>query len=131
MLARIQTGLLVIAFLATPPDLVTRASAQAADQCHGMCRTARGARPAVGQPQTGTSREKTASCPHGIAGHFIICVGKSKQKVVYEIVAPLRPAMLSENPNLPGPQFSTQPFPAQTRSLLLGFLPAPFEPPRS
>jgi hypothetical protein len=58
-------------------------------------------------------------------------VGKSKHKIVYEIVAPLRPAMLSENAGLAGPQFSTQAAPLRKGFLLSGFLPPPFEPPRS
>src|SRR5467141_5263085 len=108
MLARIQTVFLLIAIVATPPELVTRVSAQAKDQCHGMCCPARSAHSAAEQHRARASNEGRTSCPRGIAGHFAICVGKSKQKVVYEIVAPLRPAMLSENPGLAGPQFSTQ-----------------------
>jgi len=131
MLARIQTALLLVALLATPPDLVTRVSAKAKDQCHGVCGPARGARSAAEQRKARASQEKATSCPRGVAGHLAICVGKSKQKVIYEIVAPLRPAMLSEHPGLPGPQFSSPTSPLRKRFLLIGFLPTPFEPPRS
>ncbi len=131
MLARIQAILLLIALLATPPELVTRVSAQAKDQCHGMCRPARSAHSAAEQRQARASNERGTSCPRGVAGHFAICVGKSKQKVVYEIVAPQRPAMLSDNQGFSGPQFSSQPLTVQKEFLLPGFLPTPFEPPRS
>jgi hypothetical protein len=131
MLARIQSVLLLIALLGTPPDLVTRVSAQAKDECHGMCCPARGAHSATEQHPARASHERGTSCPNGMAGHFAVCVGKSKHKIVYEIVAPLRPAMLSENPGLAGPQFSTQASPLRKGFLLTGFLPPPFEPPRS
>jgi hypothetical protein len=131
MLARVQAVLLLIAVLATPPDLVTRVSAQAKDECHGMCCPARGAHSATEQHQARASHEKGTSCPSGVAGHFAVCVGKSKHKIVYEIVAPLRPAMLSENPGLAGPQFFSQASPLRRGFLLTGFLSPPFEPPRS
>jgi hypothetical protein len=131
MLARIQTVLLLVALLATPPELVTGVSAKAKDLCHRVCCSARGVRSAAEHRQARASQERGTSCPRGAAGHFAICVGKSKQKVVYEIVAPLRPAMLSEHPGLPGPQFSSQTSPLRKRFLPTGFLPAPFEPPRS
>jgi hypothetical protein len=131
MLARLQTVLLLFALVATPPDVVTRVSAKTKDACHGMCCPARGAQRAADQHQAQASHERGTSCPRGIAGHFAICVGKSKQKVVYEIVAPLRPAMLSEHPALTVPQFSSQASPLRKRFLLSGFFPPPFEPPRS
>jgi hypothetical protein len=131
MLARLQTVLLLFALLVTPPDVVTRVSAKTKDACHGMCCPARGAQKAAEQHQASASRHSGTSCPRGIAGHFAICVGKSKQKVLYEIVAPLRPAMLSEHPALAGPQFSSQDPPLQERFLPAGFFPPPFEPPRS
>jgi hypothetical protein len=58
-------------------------------------------------------------------------VGKSKQKVVYEIVAPQRPAMLPDPLGFAGPQFSSPASLARKEFLLPGFLPTPFEPPRS
>jgi hypothetical protein len=132
MLARLQTLLLLFALVATPPDVVTRVSAKTKDACHGMCCPARGAHSATKQNQVRASHDGGgASCPLGIAGHFAICVGKSKQRVVYEIVAPLRPAMLSEHPSLAGPQLSKQDSPSRERFLLAGFFPPPFEPPRS
>lgn len=131
MLARIQTVFLLIALLATPPELVTRVSAQTKDQCHGMCCPARSAHSASEQRQARASNERGTPCPRGVAGHFVICVGKSKQKVVYEIVAPQRPAMLPDHPGFAGPQFSSQASLVRKESLLSGFLPTPFEPPRS
>jgi hypothetical protein len=131
MRARLQTILLLFALVATPPDVVTRVSAKTKDACHGMCCPARGAQSSADQHQALASHEGGTSCPRGIAGHFAICVGKSKQKVVYEIVAPLRPAMLSEHPALAGPQFSSRAAPLLKRFLLAGFFLPPFEPPRS
>lgn len=131
MLARLQTVLLLFALGATPPDVATRVSAKTKDACHGMCCPARGAYAATNQNQARASHESGKSCPRGIAGHLAICVGKSKQKVVYEIIAPLRPAVLSENSALAGPQLSSQASPLQKRFLLVGFFPPPFEPPRS
>jgi|SRR5882762_5436830 len=131
MLARLQALLLLFALVATPPDVVTRVSAKTKDACHGMCCPARGAYAATNQNQARASHESGKSCPRGIAGLLAICVGKSKQKVVYEIVAPLRPAVLSEHPGLLGPQFSSQASPPQEGFLFPGFFPPPFEPPRS
>jgi hypothetical protein len=131
MFARLQTVLLLFALVSTPPDVATRVSAKTKDACHGMCCPARGAQNAADQHQTSASKERRASCPRGIAGHLAVCVGKSKHRVVYEIVAPLRPAMLSEHPSLAGPQFSTQDLPLQERFFVTGFFPPPFEPPRS
>jgi len=131
MLARLPTALLLFALVATPPDVVTRISAKTNDACHGMCCPARGAQSAADQHQPRASHERGTSCPLGIAGHFAICVGKSKQKVVYEIVAPLRPAMLSAHPAVAGPQSYSQDSPLRERFLLAGYFPLPFEPPRS
>jgi len=131
MLARLQTVLLLIAIVATPPELVTRVSAQAKDQCHGMCCPARSARSAAEPHRARASNEGRTSCPRGIAGHFAICVGKSKQKVVYEVVAPQRPATLPDHPGCAGPQFSSLASVVREEFLLSGFLPTPFEPPRS
>src|SRR6266436_4692433 len=131
MLARIQTVFLLIAIVATPPELVTRVSAQAKDQCHGMCCPARSAHSAAEQHRARASHERPTSCPRGIAGHFAICVGKFKQKVVYEIVAPQRPATLPDHPGYAGPQLSTQALPVRKEFLPPGFFPTPFEPPRS
>jgi hypothetical protein len=131
MLARLQTLLLLFTLVATPPDVATRVSAKTKDACHGMCCPARGAQRTAEQYPARASHERGTSCPRGIAGHFAICVGKSKQKVVYEIVAPVRPAVLSEHPGLLGPQFSSQASPLQEGFLFPGFFPPPFEPPRS
>lgn len=131
MLARLQTLLLLLAIVATPPDVVTRVSAKTKDACHGMCCPARSAQSATNQHQARASHGNGKSCPLGIAGHLAVCVGKSKQKVVYEIVAPLRPAVLSEHPVLAGPQISNRASPVQESFLLAGYFPPPFEPPRS
>ncbi len=64
-------------------------------------------------------------------GHGLPCVGKSKQKVVYEIVAPQRPATLPDHPGFAGPQFSSLASLVKKEFMLSGFLPTPFEPPRS
>src|SRR6266852_5376512 len=130
MLARLQTVLLLFALVAAAPDVETRVSAKTKDACHGMCCPARGAQSEANQHQARASHGRGTTCPRGIAGHFAICVGKSKQKVVYEIVAPLRPAMLSEHSALAGPQLSSQASPLRERFLLAGFFPPPFEPPR-
>src|SRR5258708_18335340 len=131
MLARLQAGLLLIAILATPSDLVTRVSAQAKDECHGICSPARGAHSMAEQRQARASHERPTSCPRGIAGHFAICVGKFNQRVVYEIVTPQRPATLPDHPDYAGPQLSTQALPVRETILPPGFVPTPFEPPRS
>ena len=131
MFARLQTVLLLFALVSTPPDVATRVSAKTKDACHGMCCPARGAQNAADQHQTSASKERRTSCPRGIAGHLAVCVGKSKHRVVYEIVAPLRPAMLSQHAGLAGPQFSTQALLVQIRFLIAGFHPSTFRPPRS
>ena len=118
MLARLQTVFLLLALLATPPDLVTRVSALSKDDCHGICCPSRAGHVAK-------------FCPNGLAGHYAICLVKSKQKIVYEIVAPLRPAVLAEPPCIAGPQLSAQAIPVHAKFMLPGFLPAPFQPPRS
>ena len=131
MLTRMQTVFLLIAVMATPPEPVTSVSAQAKDQCHGMCCPARSAHSATEQRRAQASNEKRISCPRGIAGHFAICVGKSKKKVVYDIVAPQRPAVLPDPPGFAAPQLFRQASLVRKEFLLPGFLPPPFEPPRS
>ena len=134
MLARFQAVFLLFALLATPPDLVTRVSALSKDACHGICCAARAshaARPASEQNQARTSGHAAKFCPNGVAGHYAICLVKSKQKIVYEIVAPVRPAVLSDSPGLAGPQLSAQALPVREKFMLPGFLSAPFQPPRS
>jgi hypothetical protein len=131
MLARFQTVLLLIAVLATPPDLVTRVSAKAQDQCHGICPASRSAQSVAEQHSTKASQHSAAECPNGLAGHYAICLVKSKHKIVYEIVAPLRPAVLSVPATFPVPQLSVQASLPRNDLLLPGFLPLPFQPPRS
>ena len=134
MLARLQTVFLLLALLATPPDLVTRVSALSKDDCHGICCPSRAGHVASEQNHARSSRSSGHAakfCPNGLAGHYAICLVKSKQKIVYEIVAPLRPAVLAEPPCIAGPQLSAQALPAHAKFMLPGFLLAPFEPPRS
>jgi len=118
MPARLQTIFLLLALLATPPDLVTRVSALSKDDCHGICCPARAGHVAK-------------LCPNGIAGHYAICLVESRQKIVYEIVAPLRPAVLSDPPGSAEPQLAAQALPVGPKFMLPGFLPAPFQPPRN
>lgn len=131
MLARLQAVLLLIALLATPPDLATRVSAKTKDQCHGMCPSTRGLQATAKPRAAKTSSHAASDCPNGIAGHYAICLVKSKHKVVYEIVAPTRPAVLSLPATFPVPQLSVQTLLQRNDLLLPGFLPSPFQPPRS
>jgi hypothetical protein len=131
MLLRLQTVLLLVALLATPPDLVTRVSAKTKDQCHGICPSSRGPQATAKPHATKTSSHAASDCPNGLAGHYAICLVKSKHKIVYEIVAPLRPAVLSAPATLAAPQLSAQSSPAPNDFILPGFLPVLFQPPRS
>ena len=131
MLARLQAVLLLIALLGTPPDLATRVSAKIKDQCHGVCPSPRRALSVGEQRDAKTSSHATKDCPNGIAGHYAICLVKSKHKVVYEIVAPARPAVLSVPATFPIPQLLVQASLPQNELVLPGFLPSPFQPPRS
>src|SRR5882757_3867946 len=131
MLARFQTVLLLLALLATSQDLVTRVSALSKDACHGICCAARAAHPATERNQARTSGHTAKFCPNGVAGHYAICLLKSKQKIVYEIVAPVRPAVLSDSSALAGPQLSAEALLVRAKFMLPGFLSAPFQPPRS
>ena len=131
MLARHQTVFLLLALLATPPDLVTRVSALSNDDCHDVYCPPRAGHVASEQNHARSSGHVAKFCPNGLAGHYAICLVKSKQKIVYEIVAPLRPAVLAAPPCIAGPQLSAQALPAHAKFMLPGFLPAPFEPPRS
>jgi hypothetical protein len=131
MLARLQTVFLLLALLATPPDLVTRVSALSKDDCHGICCPSRAGHVAPEQNHARSSGHGAKICPNGLAGHYAICLVKSKQKIVYEIVAPLRPAVLSAPPCIAGAQLSAQALPARAKFMFPGFLPAPFQPPRS
>jgi len=131
MLSRLQTVFLLLALLAIPPDLVTRVSALSKDDCHGICCPSRAGHVASEQNHAHSSGHVAEVCPNGLAGHYAICLVKSKQKIVYEIVAPLRPAVLAEPPCIAGPPLSAQALPVHAKFMLPGFLPAPFQPPRS
>ena len=131
MLARLQAVLLLIALLATPPDLATRVSAKIKDQCHGICPSPRGLQVTAKPHATKNSSHAASDCPNGIAGHYAICLLKSKHKVVYEIVAPARPAVLAMPATFPAPQPSVQASLLRNDPVLSGFLPSPFQPPRS
>ena len=67
----------------------------------------------------------------GTNEHAAICLINTTPQSEYTFVAPLRPATLCEQARMTGPQLVHQTSSQQTETPLAGFLPIPFEPPRS
>ena len=122
---------LILALLMSPLSLLIRSSARGASSCNGMCCRPHGTRASMGGDQGYESRAKRMPCGRGANEHAAICPINTSPQGEYTLVAPLRPATLCAQARMPGPQLARQTSSQQTETPLAGFLPIPFEPPRS
>jgi len=122
---------LILALLMSPLSLLIRSSARGASSCNGICCRPHSARARLGGDQAQESRTRRTPCGGSTNEHAAICLINTSPQSEYTFVAPLRPATLRAQARMAGPQLARQTSSQQTETLLAGFLPIPFEPPRS
>jgi len=133
---RCQSLLLAILLVATPVALLARPATHGKAKCTGMCcrpRARHTADPlAAAQAVTDSApQRKEMTCGRGVAAHLTMCLVPSNTEIDYGVVCPLPPAILSAGVLIAGPQWFREALPQLSGFSLLGFFPAPFEPPRS
>src|ERR1700693_1125551 len=127
MLLRCQAALLLIALLATPLALLARSSAGKLSECNAMCWL----------PHGGTSMPMHKSqhggifCNYGAPGHMALCVMNSDHQTDYTLAAPMAPTAPSPRARIKTPDGSRKTLTKYMEFALSGFLPNPFQPPRS
>jgi len=122
---------LIFALLVSPLSLLIRSSSRGASRCNGICCRPQGSRAKLGGDQRHELRTSGTPCRGGTNDHAAICLINTSPQSEYTFVAPLRPATLCEQAHMAGPQLARQTSSQQTETPLTGFLPIPFEPPRS
>jgi hypothetical protein len=122
---------LIFALLVSPLSLLIRSSSRGASRCNGICCRPQGSRARLGADQRHESRTRRTPCGRGTNEHAAICLINTNPQSEYTFAAPLRPATLCEQARMTGPQLVRQTSAQQTETALAGFLPIPFEPPRS
>src|SRR5579859_967480 len=122
---------LILALLISPLSLLFRSSARGASSCNGICCRPHGTRARLGGDQAQESRTRRTPCGRGTNEHAAICLINTNPQAEYTFVAPLRPATLCAQARMAGPQLARQTSSQPTETPLAGFLPIPFEPPRS
>jgi hypothetical protein len=129
---------LAIVLVVTPVALLARSTAHGKAKCSGMCcrpHARHVADPAASailpQETKNPSHSEEMSCNRGAAAHLAMCMLPSSTDMDYSVVAPLPPAILSTGVALTGPKLFREILPQVSGFSLQGFLPAPFEPPRS
>jgi len=135
---RWQSLLLAIVLVVTPVALLARPSAHGKAKGSGMCCRPH-ARHVVDPVPAAPSRTTTnsashgeeMSCERGAVGHLAMCIVPSNTEMDYGVVAPLPPAILSAGMPMAGPILFREALAQMSGFSLVGFLPLPFEPPRS
>lgn len=122
---------LIFALLMSPLSLLIRSSARGSSSCNGICCRPHGRRATLGGDQAQESRTRRTPCGRGTNEHAAICLINTSPQSEYTFVAPLRPATLCAQAHMTGLQLARQTSSQQTETPLAGFLPIPFEPPRS
>ncbi|HXX46147.1 MAG TPA: hypothetical protein VEJ38_15560 [Candidatus Acidoferrales bacterium] len=109
---RVQIAVVMLALLATPLALLSRAMACESTSCPMMCCLPHGS--------------------HSVPSMPCHCSGKSqKQLPEFGLIAPIAPTMTEEFATVGVPDSSRQPLQVRSASLAKGFAAAPFNPPRS
>lgn len=133
---RCQSLLLAILLVATPVALLARPATHGKAKCTGMCCRPRArytADPLAAAQAVAESapQRKEMTCARGVAAHLTRCLVPSNTEIDYGVVCPLPPAILSAGVHMAGLQWFREALPQLSGFSLLGFFPAPFEPPRS
>src|SRR5579872_2043905 len=130
-LVRCSSAVLIFALLMAPLAVLIRSSARGASRCTGMCCRPRGTHASQGQDQAQESRTGNPLCERGATRHTALCLINTRPETEYVCAAPLRPVTLCAQARMSGPQIAGQTTLQRTETPLAGFLPIPFEPPRS
>jgi hypothetical protein len=133
---RCQSLFLAILLVVTPVALLARPATHGKAKCTGMCcqpRARHTADPsAAAQAVTDSApQRKKMTCGRGVAVHLAMCMVPSNTEIDYGVVGPFPPAILSAGVPMADPQWCREALPQLSGFSLLGFFPAPFEPPRS
>src|SRR6266851_5193915 len=135
---RCQSFLLALMLGVTPVALLARPSAHGKAKCSGVCCRPRVRHvidplpPSPSRTETnGASHGEEMSCERGAAAHLAMCMVPSNTEMDYGVVAPLPPAILSAGMPMAGPILFREALAQMSGFPLVGFLPLPFEPPRS
>jgi hypothetical protein len=121
---RVQAVIVILMLAALPLVLLGQSGKTPA--CDGMCCV----RHSMHGPMTATS--KAMSCHHGAAEHLFECGMHSNQHDTQNaLLAPLPPTLLSASTTLPTPIIMREARTVSLAQTFSGFLPLPFEPPRS
>jgi hypothetical protein len=122
----------------TPVVLLARPPAHGKAKCSGMCcrphvrHVVDPLPPSPSRTETnGASHGEEMSCERGAVGHLAMCIVPSNTEMDYGVVSPLPPAILSAGMLMAAPKLFREALPRLSGLSLAGFLPLPFEPPRS
>jgi hypothetical protein len=115
--------------------LLARPATHGKAKCTGMCCRPRArhtadllaAAQAVAES---VPKRKEMTCERGVAAHLAMCMVPSNSENDYGVVGPMPPVILSAGVPMAGPQWFREALPQLSGFSLLGFFPAPFEPPR-
>jgi hypothetical protein len=125
---RAQTVVVVIALLAVPLALLARSFSPSPSDCGQFCCLPHG----LHSSQAHQSMPEGISCNHGAAGHMLMCSMKSgHHHVDYGLNSPVDPTSVSSLIRITPPVASRRDLASHMDLLAFGFLPAPFEPPKS
>jgi hypothetical protein len=131
---RTQAIIVIVALLSTPLALLARAAGPEAMACNdGLCCLPHGPHHSTPHHAPQRPAHEGMSCEHGTASHIIECtMNSSHHRMDYGLVSPIAPTKpsgvvsitLLNLPRVAG-------FQAPAQNLPAGFLPSPFQPPRT
>lgn len=131
VLTRVQAVLLALIIVATPLALLAHPSFHARTKCTGMCCRPQKSHSTRERPASPASLEEGMFCHRGTAGHLAMCIAPSAPHDDRDVVAPLPPAIVLEQDAMDGPQLHDEELWRRAESARAGFVPVPYEPPRS
>jgi hypothetical protein len=129
-LIRAQALLLTLMLIATPVALLARPS-HPESRCNGMCCRPQKSHSTPAVPVSSELAKEGMLCHRGIAGHLAMCVAPSSAHEDRDAIAPLPPAILSEQDAMDGPRLHDEKLWRHADSTSTGFASVTFEPPRS
>lgn len=118
---RAQAILVIVALLAAPLALLARGIQRDASECNNMCCLPHGHH---------AQQHKLMECQHGELGHAFECSMKSGHHIAYGLSAPLVPAAPSAIVAIAIPDANGEIFAPFREFSAIGFLSAPYQPPK-
>jgi hypothetical protein len=132
---RAQALLVVIVLLTAPLSLLARSTSTDMPECGGMCCLPHHGAHNSGSPHPAPQTHDLdgESCDHGSTGNMPKCtIGCSHAPTDYGFVSPItptKPSSLASLSRFDSSQFAK--LPSRTPNVVVGFLWAPFQPPRA